>query len=277
MAARGWISLRYTPVQVRVGVAILLPMIVILLGAWALNLDPLRIDTGNRLLPPSASHPFGTDGLGRDVFVRVLEGGRRSLGIGVAVALISSMVGGVIGLGAGFLRRLEAPISAVLDGIMAIPSVLLAIALMAISYPSVETVVVALVVPEIPRTARLVRASVVTVRDQSFVEAAHVLGTSTVRTLTLHIVPNVMPVLIVQASHVFASAMLNEAVLGFLGAGTPPEIPTWGNVIAEGRGVILAAPWVVLLPGMTLAVAVVGGNLLGDGLRRLLDPRSAAR
>ena len=235
--------------------------------------DPVRLDPIQRLAPPSAEHWFGTDQLGRDVYSRVIYGSRISLIVGFSVAALSTVLGLVIGLVTGFLPRVDAVVMRVMDGLMAIPTVLLAIALISLSKSSVENVIIAITIPEIPRIVRLVRGVVLTLREQIFIDAAVTLGARLPRILFFHIMPNTVAPLIVQATYVCASAIIIEAILSFLGAGTPPDVPSWGNIMAEGRTYVMIAFWILLFPGMFLTVMVLGVNLLGDGLRDTLDPR----
>ncbi len=240
---------------------------------WIATHDPTRLDPLNRLKPPGAEHWFGTDHLGRDIFSRTVYGGRISLFVGFTVAAIACAVGMVIGLLSGFIRILDAIIMRIMDGLMAIPAILLAIALVAVARSSVWTVIVAVAIPEIPRVVRLVRGVVLTLREQLFVDAAVSLGAKLPRILFVHIMPNTLAPLIVQASYVAASAIIIEAILSFLGAGTPPNIPSWGNMMAEGRTYVTIAWWLLLFPGLFLSLVVLSVNLLGDGLRETLDPR----
>jgi peptide/nickel transport system permease protein len=239
--------------------------------------DPLAMDPANRLLPPSAAYWFGTDNLGRDVFARTLFGARISLLVGFTVAFGAVAGGLVIGLTAGYSRRFDGLVMRLMDGLMAIPAILLAIALVSLTHAGVGIVIVAIVIPEIPRVVRLVRAVVLSAREQPFVEAAIAGGARTRKILWRHILPTTVAPLIVQATYVCASAILVEAGLSFLGAGIPPEIPTWGNMISNSRLYLPIAPWTVFVPGLCLAVVVLAVNLLGDGLRDLLDPRLARR
>ena len=235
--------------------------------------DPVRLDPIERLAPPSAEHWFGTDHLGRDVYSRVIYGSRISLIVGFSVAVLSTVLGLVIGLVTGFLPRVDAVVMRVMDGLMAIPTVLLAIALISLSKSSVENVIIAITIPEVPRIVRLVRGVVLTLREQIFIDAAVTLGARLPRILFFHIMPNTVAPLIVQATYVCASAIIIEAILSFLGAGTPPDVPSWGNIMAEGRTYVMIAFWILLFPGLFLTVMVLGINLLGDGLRDTLDPR----
>jgi peptide/nickel transport system permease protein len=239
--------------------------------------DPLTMQPAQRLRPPSEANWLGTDNLGRDVFSRTVYGARVSLFVGLSVGSFSVVVGLFIGLLAGYFRRVDAVVMRLMDGLMAIPAILLAIALVALTRASVMTVIVAITIPEVPRVVRLVRSVVLSVREAPYVEAAIAGGTPVWKILLRHILPNTVPPLIVQATYICASAILIEAALSFLGAGTPPEIPTWGNMIAQSRLFLSRAPWTIFAPGIALAVVVLAVNLLGDGLRDRLDPRLARR
>ncbi len=256
------------------GLVILVAMIALAVFApWIAGADPGRINPRMRLRPPSAEHWFGTDHLGRDVFARVIHGTRVSLFVGFSVALLATAIGLVVGLVSGFLRRLDAVVMRVMDGLMAIPAILLAIAMISLTRASIRTVIVAITIPEIPRMVRLVRSVVLTLREQLFVDAAVSLGARLPRILAVHIMPNTVAPLVVQATYVCASAIIIEAILSFLGAGTPPDIPSWGNMMAEGRTYVLVAWWLLVFPGLFLSLVVLAVNLLGDGLRETLDPR----
>jgi peptide/nickel transport system permease protein len=235
--------------------------------------DPQRLDPLQRLKPPSAEHWFGTDQLGRDVFARTVYGSRVSLIVGFTVAAFACIVGLLIGLVSGFIRVLDPVVMRIMDGLMAIPAILLAIAIVGITRSSIWAVVIAVTIPEVPRVVRLVRAIVLTLREQLFVDAAVSLGAKLPRILFVHVMPNTMAPLIVQATYVCASAIIIEAILSFLGAGTPPAIPSWGNMMAEGRTYVLVGWWLLLFPGLLLSLVVLAVNLLGDGLRETLDPR----
>jgi peptide/nickel transport system permease protein len=239
--------------------------------------DPITFQPINRLKAPDAEFWLGTDSLGRDVYARTVYGARISLMVGLSVALISVVAGLVIGLSCGYFRRLDAILMRVMDGIMAIPAILLAIALVSLTGASVQIVIVAIAIPEIPRVTRLVRSVVLSVRELPYVDAAVSSGTRSRKILLRHILPNTMAPLIVQGTFICASAILTEAGLSFLGAGTPPEIPTWGNMIAQSRLYLGRAPWTIFAPGACLALVVLAVNLLGDGLRDRLDPRLARR
>jgi peptide/nickel transport system permease protein len=239
--------------------------------------DAITMNPALRLRPPSETNLLGTDHLGRDVFARTVYGARISLMVGISVAAMSIGVGLFIGLLSGYFRKVDAVVMRLMDGLMAIPAILLAIALVALTRSSVTTVIVAITIPEIPRVVRLVRAVVLSVREAPYVEAAIAGGTRTWKILLRHILPNTIAPLIVQATYICASAILIEAALSFLGAGTPPEIPTWGNMIAQSRLFLSRAPWTIFAPGIALALVVLAVNLLGDGLRDRLDPRLARR
>ncbi|MCZ7560781.1 MAG: ABC transporter permease [Burkholderiaceae bacterium] len=248
-----------------------------LAAPWLAPYDPTDMNALQRLKPPSARHWFGTDALGRDVFSRTLWGGRVSLVVGISVAGLATAIGVLIGMIAGFNRWADAIAMRFMDGMMAIPGILLAVALMTLTKASIGTVIVAIAVPEIPRVVRLVRALVLTIREQPYVQAAEAVGTRFHWILLRHVLPNTVTPLIVQATFICASAVIFEAYLSFLGAGTPPEIPSWGNMMAEGRSVVQLAFGIILFPGIFLGLTVLSINLLGDGLRDMLDPRIARR
>ncbi len=235
--------------------------------------DPLAISIAHRLQGPSSLHPFGTDNFGRDLLSRVLLGARLSLKVGAYVVAFTSFFGTLIGLIAGYYPRLDNVIMRVMDALMAFPAILLAIAIMAALGPSELNVVIALGIVYTPRTSRVVRGSVLALKDQDFIEAARSAGAGDGRILLLHILPNCLSPLIVQATFIFAYAILAEAGLSFVGAGPPPPTPSWGNILSEGRSYMRVAPWITLFPGMAIAITVLGLNLAGDGLRDVLDPR----
>jgi peptide/nickel transport system permease protein len=260
------------------GLLLLAFMTLLALGAplWA-PFDHGEINPIDRLQSPSAAHWFGTDHLGRDIYTRTVYGSRISLVVGVCVSAISIAVGLCIGLLSGYYRRLDTVVMRVMDGLMAIPGIFLAIALMALMSASVRNVVIALAVPEIPRVVRLVRALVLSLREQPFVEATRAAGAGVPRILFRHIMPNTLAAVIVQGTYICASAVIVEAYLSFLGAGTPPNIPSWGNIMAEGRSYIQLAFWIIFFPGLFVATTVLAINLVGDGLRDTLDPKFASR
>ena len=250
-------------------VLLLLALSAVAAPLWT-STDPQKMSPSVRLQSPSAERPFGTDHFGRDVFARTLYGGRISLRVGVIVALLALTIGTGVGLISGFYRTLDTVVMRVVDGLMAIPSILLALALMALVRASVETVIAALVVPEIPRVVRVVRAQVLTLREQTMVEGARAIGAGIPRVLLWYILPALVAPLIVQGTHICASAILVESYLSFLGAGTPPHIPSWGNIMAEGRAYVQLGVWIILFPGLFLMLTVLSINLIGDGLRDLL-------
>jgi len=261
-----------------IGGAILIVMIAMAIFApWLHTLDPQQVSPIKRLRPPSGASWFGTDMLGRDVYSRVIYGARVSLAVGLAVALLSTLFGLAIGLVTGYVRRLDALVMRIMDGLMSIPSVLLAIALMALTRASMGNVIAAITIAEVPRVVRLVRSLVLTLREQPYVEAAIASGTTLPLILVRHILPNIMAPLLVQATYVCGSAMITEAILSFIGAGTPPNIPSWGNIMAEGRSLVQIASYLIIFPGICLSLTVLAVNLLGDGMRDALDPRLARR
>jgi peptide/nickel transport system permease protein len=261
-----------------IGGAILLVMVAMaILAPWLHTIDPQQVFPIKRLRPPSATSWFGTDMLGRDVYSRVIYGARVSLVVGLAVALLSTFLGLAIGLVTGYVRQLDAVVMRIMDGLMSIPSVLLAIALMALTKASMGNVIVAITLAEMPRVVRLVRSLVLTLREQPYVEAAIASGTTLSLVLVRHILPNIVAPLLVQATYVCGSAMITEAILSFIGAGTPPNIPSWGNIMAEGRSLVQIASYLIIFPGIFLSLTVLAVNLLGDGMRDALDPRLARR
>ena len=239
--------------------------------------DPTALAPARRTREPSALYWFGTDMLGRDVYSRVLYGARVSLIVGFSVAALASIIGLAIGVISGFVRWADTVVMRIMDGLMSIPPILLAIALMALTRASVQNVVVAITIAEIPRVSRLVRGVVLSLREQPYVEAAIASGTRTPMIIWRHILPNTLAPIIVQATYICASAMLTEAVLSFIGAGTPPIIPSWGNIMAEGRALWQVKPYIVFFPAVFLSLTVLAVNLLGDGLRDAMDPRMAKR
>jgi peptide/nickel transport system permease protein len=275
-----------------IGAAIILLMAVIGVGAPLLGtINPAEIDPSFRNRVPGAEHTIrredgstatykywmGSDSLGRDVYSRVVYGARISLVVGITVATISVAIGLVVGLVAGYMRWLDGLIMRFMDGLMAIPAILLALAVVSLFRAGILSVIVAIVVPEIPRVVRLVRSIVLSVREEPYIEAAIMTGTPTPLLLVRHVLPNTVAPLIVQGTFICASAILIEAILSFLGVGIPPETPTWGNIMAEGRGLFRLYPHNIFFPGLCLALTVLAVNMLGDGLRDRLDPKLAKR
>lgn len=257
------------------GGGLLLIMVLIAILGPFFTAGPTDQNVTARLKAPSGDFWFGTDFLGRDVFARVVHGGRVSLIVGITVAVIATVIGLITGLVSGYIRWLDAIVMRIMDGLMAIPAILLAIAMISISGATLATVVLAIVIPEIPRVVRLVRSVVLTVREEPYVEAAIASGTRLPLILSRHILPNTIAPLIVQATYICGAAMITESILGFLGAGIPPEIPSWGNIMSEGRTYFQLTPWIIFFPGALLALTVLAVNIVGDGLRDTLDPRIA--
>ncbi len=243
------------------------------LAPWLAPADPLATVAGRRLQAPSVSHVFGTDEFSRDVFSRVLHGTRVSLAVALSVVMLCTTVGGTLGLLAGFYRGVDRVLMRILDGLMAFPGILLAIAVAAVLRPSVGTVVATLVLVYTPAVARVVRAPTLANKEAAYVQAARALGASDARILLLHLLPNALAPLLVQATFTFSFGILAEATLSFLGLGVPPPTPSWGNMLTDAKDVLQQAPWLTVAPGAALVLFTVGLNLLGDGLRDLLDPR----
>ena len=278
--------------SVRIGGMVLLLLVLVAIAApWLGTVDPTLFDAASRDLRPGEAgeittldgdtikHVFlmGSDSYGRDIYSRVIYGTRVSLVVGLAAALLALFFGVIFGLVAGYIRRLDGIVMRVMDGIMAIPAILIAIAVVALWRASLTSVVIAIAIPEIPRVTRLVRSLVLTIREEPYVEAAISLGTPTTKIMFGHILPNTIAPLLVQGTYICAFAILLEAILSFLGVGLPPDIPTWGNIMAEGRVQFVAYPHNVFFPGVFLAVTVLAVNILGDGLRDTLDPKMAKR
>ena len=278
--------------SVRIGGVVLLALIFIALAAPLLGtVDPTLFDAGSRDLTPGQSgeiitldgdsikHTFimGSDSFGRDIYSRVLYGTRVSLMVGAFSAVVALVIGILLGLLSGYLRWLDGPLMRVMDGVMAIPAILIAIALVAMWRASLLSVIIAIAIPEIPRVTRLVRSLVLTIREEPYVEAAISLGTPAWKIMLFHILPNTVAPLLVQGTYICAAGILVEAILSFLGVGLPPDIPTWGNIMAEGRVQFVTFPHNVLFPGIFLALTVLAVNILGDGLRDTLDPKMARR
>ena len=239
--------------------------------------DPLSMNAVQRLKGPSDIYPLGTDAYGRDLFSRIVTGGRISLFIGIGAAFVSVLIGLLIGLVSGFFRLADAIIMRIMDSLMAIPSILLAIALVSLNGPSIWSVMIAITIPEIPRVVRLVRSVVLSAREEPYVEAAIALGTPMPKILWRHLMPNTLAPLTVQGTYICASAILTEAILSFLGAGVSTEIPTWGNIMAEGRVYFQLKPSLIFWPGLMLSLCILSINLLGDTARDVLDPRFKKR
>ena len=244
-----------------------------LLAPWIASVDPMKLSMRNRFKPPGAQFWFGTDNLGRDLFSRVLHGGQVSLLVGFVVVVVNGIVGVGIGAVAGYFRRLDNVLMRCMDAVMAFPAIMLALGIAAALGPSMANAMIALAIVAVPRNARLVRATFLVIREMPYVEAAVAAGARHMRIILTHILPNCMAPLVVALTFVFAYAVLSEAVLSFLGVGTPPPAPSWGGIIAEGRHYMRDAPWIVLIPGAVLAITVLSLNLLGDGLRDVLDPK----
>lgn len=291
-SGRGILRRLLTNISVLIGGFVLVVMTLIALLAPQLGtVDPTAIDPVARNKKPgfertiraddgatsTFTHRMGTDSLGRDVYSRVVYGARISLVIAVTVALASIAIGLVIGLVAGYVRVLDGPIMRVMDGLMAIPGILLAIAVVSLFRAGLTAVIIAIIVPEIPRVVRLVRSIVLSVREEPYVEAAIMAGTRVPKLMIRHILPNTTAPLIVQGTFIAASAILVEAILSFLGVGIPPETPSWGNIMAEGRNLFRVFPHNILYPGIFLGLTVLAVNILGDGLRDTLDPKMAGR
>lgn len=256
-------------------IVVLLVIVLAILAPALTSYDPLALDTVNRLKPCSGEHLFGTDTMGRDVFTRVLYGARISLTVGFLVGILSGFLGMVLGLYASTNAAADNIIMRICDGLKAIPSTLLAITLMAVLGADIKNVILALTVVNVPAMARLARGRALVIREQTYIEAMRCLGASKLRIIWRHMAPNIISPIIVQVTFVFASAIITEAALSFLGAGVPAPQPSWGNILNEGKGVIYQAWWMVFFPGVFTALTVLGLNLLGDGVRDFIDPASA--
>jgi peptide/nickel transport system permease protein len=272
-----WRYIRRHPTMLLGALLLLMMAAMAVFAPYLATIDPQALSPIRRLRWPSAQYWFGTDMLGRDVYSRTVYGARVSLIVGISVALFATTIGLLIGVVAGFTRWVDTIVMRIMDGLMSIPSVLIAIALMALTRASMENVIFAITVADVPRVTRLVRGVVLTLREQPYVEAAIASGTRLPTILWRHIVPNTLPPLLVQGTFVAAGAMITEAILSFIGAGTPPNIPSWGNIMAEGRSLFQVAYYIVLFPGIMLSLTVLAMNLLGDGLRDMLDPRLSRR
>src|ERR1700754_2634617 len=266
-----------TPIIAAATVLLALIVLISLLAPLIAPHDPIQLAPSQRLKPASAQFLLGTDAYGRDLLSRVIYGGRISLLIGFGATIVSVAGGLVIGLFSGFFRWLDAILMRIMDGVMAIPAILLAIAVVSLSGASVFTVMIAITIPEIPRVARLVRSVVLSAREEPYVEAAISVGSSLPKVMWRHLMPNTIAPLIVQGTYVCASAILTEAILSFLGAGISPETPTWGNIMAEGRAFFQVKPSLIFWPGLLLSIAILSVNLIGDAARDALDPRMKQR
>jgi len=270
-------AFRLGPAPVLAAIVLVAIVVLTLIAPWIVPHDPAAMDSLQRLKPPSDLYPLGTDNYGRDLLSRVLIGGETSLLIGVSAAAVSVAAGLIIGLIAGFFRLADAVIMRIMDSLMAIPSILLAIALVALNGPGLGSVLAAITIPEIPRVVRLVRSVVLSAREEPYVEAARSLGSPTHRIIWQHLMPNTLAPLTVQATYICASAILTEAILSFVGAGISTETPTWGNIMAEGRLYFQLKPSLIFWPGLMLSLCILSINLLGDTARDLLDPRLKKR
>ncbi len=256
------------------GGIIFLITLLALIAPLLAQFTPYDLEAVNRLKPPDATHWFGTDNFGRDIFSRVVYGARVSLAVGLSVAIITGFLGLFIGMYSSYYRVLDHILMRIADGLMAFPSILLAIAIMAVMGPKPINVVIAIVIVETPGVARIVRSAALVVKEQTYIEAARAQGASSRKIIWSHIAPNVLTPLIVQITYVFSVSMIIEAALSFLGAGIPAPEPSWGNILFDGKSVIQTAWWMTVFPGMFLLLAVLGSNLLGDGIRDLIDPQS---
>jgi peptide/nickel transport system permease protein len=268
---------RWRPIPVIAVLCLVGFIIMALFAPYLAPYDPLAMSTGMRLKPASEAHLLGTDAFGRDLLSRCIYGARVSLIMGAGVALITIAIGLPLGLLAGFFRILDAILMRIMDGLMAIPGLLLAIAVVSLSGVSIWTVMIAITIPEVPRVVRLVRSVVLSAREEPYVEAAISLGTSLPRIMVRHLMPNTLAPLIVQGTYVCASAILTEAILSFLGAGLSTETPSWGNIMSEGRVYFQLKPSLIFWPGLMLSLCILSINLLGDAARDLLDPRLKQR
>ena len=270
-----WTYVRRNPTIVVGGVLLLIVFLMAVLAPWLGTVDPTALAPAKRTRVPSAQYWFGTDMLGRDVYSRVVYGARVSLLVGFSVAFLASIAGLAVGLVSGMVRWLDGIIMRIVDGMMSIPPILLAVALMALTRGSIQNVIIAITIAEIPRVARLVRGVVLSLREQPYVEAAVTTGTRMPAIIWRHILPNTLAPMTVQATYICASAMITEAILSFIGAGVPPSTPSWGNIMAEGRALWQVKFYIILFPAIFLSMTVLAVNLVGDGLRDALDPRMA--
>ncbi|OZI44328.1 ABC transporter permease [Bordetella genomosp. 4] len=259
------------------GLLLLLLFLIAIFAPFLGTVDPTALSPIHRTRAPSAQFWFGTDLLGRDVYSRVIYGARISLIVGFSVAALSTVIGVAIGLAAGFVRWVDAVVMRIMDGFMSIPTILLAIALIALTRASLQNVIIAITIAEVPRVVRLVRGLVLSLREQPYVEAAVAAGASRLRIVLRHIFPNTLAALMVQATYICGVAILAEASLSFIGAGVPPSVPSWGNIMAEGRALWQIKPHLIAFPALFLSITILAINMLGDGLRDAVDPRMAKR
>ncbi len=266
-----------SPIIAIATVCLAIVVLLAILAPWIVPHDPMLLAPAQRMKPSSAEFLLGTDAYGRDILSRIIYGGRISLMIGLGAALLAIAIGLLIGLVSGFFKWVDAILMRVMDGLMAIPSILLAIAVVSLSGASLTTVLIAITIPEIPRVARLVRSVVLSAREEPYVEAAISVGSSLPKIMARHLLPNTVAPLIVQGTYIAASAILTEAILSFLGAGINPETPTWGNIMAEGRAFFQVKPSLIFWPGLLLSIAILSVNLIGDAARDALDPRMKQR
>ena len=270
-------NLKRHPTMAIGGGLLLLMFLAAVLAPWLGTVDPTALSPIHRTRSPNAQFWFGTDLLGRDVYSRVIYGARVSLIVGFTVAALATVIGVLIGLAAGFVRWVDAVVMRIMDGFMSIPTILLAIALIALTRASLQNVIIAITIAEVPRVVRLVRSLVLTLREQPYVEAAVAAGASRLRIVLRHIFPNTLAALMVQATYICGVAILAEASLSFIGAGVPPSVPSWGNIMAEGRALWQIKPHLIAFPAVFLSITILAINMLGDGLRDAVDPRMAKR
>ena len=270
-------TFRRHPTIVVGGILLFLLFLMAIFAPWLGTIDPTALSPIHRTRVPSERFWFGTDLLGRDVYSRVVYGARVSLTVGFSVALLSAVIGTVIGLAAGFVKWIDAVVMRIMDGFMSIPTILLAIALIALTRASLQNVILAVTIAEVPRVVRLVRGLTLSLREQPYVEAAVAAGAGRLRIVCKHIFPNTIAALTVQTTYICGLAILAEASLSFIGAGVPPSSPSWGNIMAEGRALWQIKPHLIAFPALFLSITILSINMLGDGLRDAIDPRLAKR